>query len=68
MASEAEFWGRPFEPGPVRVDPTRAAIENVVEWTRTSRGGRQFDLLQMIDAREADENGFECESLYGLCE
>ncbi len=30
MASEAEFWGRPFEPGPVRVDPdaiaTRARI------------------------------------------
>lgn len=26
MASEAEFWGRPFEPGPVRVDPDAAAI------------------------------------------
>lgn len=25
MATEREFWGRPFEPGPVRVDPDAAA-------------------------------------------
>lgn len=25
MASEAEFWGRPFAPGPVRVDPDAIA-------------------------------------------
>lgn len=37
----------------------------VFEWARTNRGGRQFDLLE--HAFSADE-GVECSSQYGLCE
>lgn len=42
----------------------RAAIDSVVEWTRTSRGGQQFDLIAAIDA----ETPLSCDSEYGLCE
>jgi 3'-phosphoadenosine 5'-phosphosulfate sulfotransferase (PAPS reductase)/FAD synthetase len=37
-------------------------IRDVVEWSRTGRGGRQFDLL--LD----ETDGVTCSSLYGLCE
>ena len=33
-----------------------------VEWSRTSRGGRQFSLLEALDEPTA------CSSAYGLCE
>lgn len=39
-----------------------STIERVVEWSRTTRGGRQFDLL--ADLNEP----FACTSAYGLCE
>ncbi len=37
-------------------------IKAVIEWARTSRGGRQFDLFRGIGQVKA------CSSLYGLCE
>lgn len=33
-----------------------------IEWSKTTRGGRQFDLLQVLDDAVA------CSSAYGLCE
>lgn len=47
----------------------RAHIRAVVEWSKTRRGGRQFDLIQAIEAAEAEEIGLNaCSSIYGLCE
>lgn len=37
-------------------------VEAAVEWSRTTRGGRQFDLLSDVSATTA------CSSAYGLCE
>lgn len=37
-------------------------IDVVVEWAKTSRGGKQFDFLRMQD------DGPICTSVYGLCE
>lgn len=37
-------------------------IDVFVEWSKTSRGGKQFDFLRMQD------DGAICTSLYGLCE
>lgn len=37
-------------------------IDAVVEWSRTTRGGRQYDLL--ADLAEPTS----CSSAYGLCE
>ncbi|WP_343662349.1 phosphoadenosine phosphosulfate reductase family protein [Ralstonia sp.] len=39
-----------------------SSIHSVIEWSRTTRGGRQFDLL--ADVAEASA----CSSTYGLCE
>lgn len=49
------------------LDPDRDAhlnkrgIVNMVSWSKTTRGGKQFDLL-------ADEEPTACSSSYGLCE
>ena len=37
-------------------------IETVVEWAKTSRGGKQYDFIRMQD------DGPPCTSIYGLCE
>ena len=37
-------------------------IWRMVEWAKTSRGGRQYDFLRM------DDDGPLCSSIYGLCE
>lgn len=39
-----------------------STIHAVVEWARTTRGGRQFSLLEQLDEPAA------CSSSYGLCE
>lgn len=39
-----------------------ANIDAVVEWAKTSRGGKQYDFLRIQD------NGPVCTSIYGLCE
>lgn len=41
-----------------------ASIDDAVEWSRTSRGGRNFDIFNAI----ADHSPTMCESAYGLCE
>ncbi len=40
----------------------KQTIDVVVEWAKTSRGGKQYDFLR------AQDNGPICSSLYGLCE
>jgi 3'-phosphoadenosine 5'-phosphosulfate sulfotransferase (PAPS reductase)/FAD synthetase len=40
----------------------KANIRAVVEWSKTSRGGTQFDMIRMLD------DGPTCSSIYGLCE
>ncbi len=37
-------------------------IAQVIEWSKTGRGGRQYDFLKM------DNDGPLCSSIYGLCE
>lgn len=49
-------------------DHGRAAIDKAVEWSRTSKGGRNYDLLIELEQRQADEDGLFCDSEYGLCE
>jgi 3'-phosphoadenosine 5'-phosphosulfate sulfotransferase (PAPS reductase)/FAD synthetase len=45
----------------VGTDIRVASIHAVVEWSKTSRGGTQYDFLRM-------EDGPSCNSIYGLCE
>jgi 3'-phosphoadenosine 5'-phosphosulfate sulfotransferase (PAPS reductase)/FAD synthetase len=45
----------------VGTDISVASIHAVVEWSKTSRGGTQYDFLRM-------EDGPSCNSIYGLCE
>jgi 3'-phosphoadenosine 5'-phosphosulfate sulfotransferase (PAPS reductase)/FAD synthetase len=40
----------------------KAGIWQTVEWSRTTRGGKQFSLLEQLDEPTA------CSSAYGLCE
>lgn len=42
----------------------REGIRSVIEWSRTSRGGQQYDLL----SAPGMSNPTECSSAYGLCE
>lgn len=42
----------------------RSNIDAVVEWSATGRGGKQYDLLNAIDAASP----LSCDSEYGLCE
>lgn len=39
-----------------------ANIWAMIEWSKTSRGGKQYDFLRM------DNDGPSCSSIYGLCE
>lgn len=56
--------GKPFFP-PGKVPGLEAAwIDAVVDWARTTRGGRQFGLPLL----EADIQAGVCMSKYGLCE
>lgn len=43
-------------------------IDEQVAWARTSRGGKQFDLLRTKEMISADADGLMCDSAYGLCE
>ncbi len=40
----------------------REKIRSVIEWSKTSRGGRQYDLVAAMS------NPSGCSSAYGLCE
>lgn len=46
------------------ITPDEHGIKRAIEWARTTRGGRQFDL---IHAAKIDEP-MQCASVYGLCE
>lgn len=39
-------------------------ISSVMEWAKTSRGGRQYDLINAINVDDSPK----CTSVYGLCE
>jgi 3'-phosphoadenosine 5'-phosphosulfate sulfotransferase (PAPS reductase)/FAD synthetase len=49
-------------PGMSNREASKQTIDVVVEWSRTTRGGRQFDLLADLEEPTA------CASAYGLCE
>jgi 3'-phosphoadenosine 5'-phosphosulfate sulfotransferase (PAPS reductase)/FAD synthetase len=49
-------------PGMSNLEASKQTIEKVVQWSRTTRGGRQYDLLADLDEPTA------CASAYGLCE
>lgn len=40
-------------------------IHEIAEWALTSRGGRQYDLIKVIDTTDDQPS---CTSMYGLCE
>ena len=44
---------------------TRQALAELMAWSDTARGGRQFDMVDLI-ARKDSQNS--CSSAYGLCE
>lgn len=62
---DATFFPAPMVPG---VGETRANIRAAVAWSKTSRGGRNYDLLIAAEIATADEDGAMCDSAYGLCE
>ena len=51
--------------GEADVTLEKHGIHNAVDWSRTSRGGRQFDLIAVS---ESEDEAPMCQSLYGLCE
>lgn len=63
----ASFFSADKVPGDPN-DHERASIDKVIEWTTTSRGGRQFDMMQVLADRIAEDDGMVCDSEYGLCE
>ncbi|RIZ42241.1 phosphoadenosine phosphosulfate reductase [Pseudomonas putida] len=48
-----------------KVSATTHGIDRMVDWANTARGGRQFDMVDLI-ARTDSQN--RCSSAYGLCE
>jgi len=60
----SKSYGATFFPAPSDDNEWSATqtIDVVVEWAKTSRGGKQFDFLRMQDY------GPICTSVYGLCE
>lgn len=67
VGTPASLLPAPTVPGD-RDDHGRATINRAIEWSRTSRGGRNYDLFVDLERREADEQGLLCDSEYGLCE
>jgi 3'-phosphoadenosine 5'-phosphosulfate sulfotransferase (PAPS reductase)/FAD synthetase len=46
----------------------RASIRRAVEWARTGRGGRNFDLMAFIEDAEFSDAPSSCKSDYAVCE
>jgi 3'-phosphoadenosine 5'-phosphosulfate sulfotransferase (PAPS reductase)/FAD synthetase len=46
----------------------RSAIWKAVEWAKTGRGGRNYDLLTALETLELADEPARCSSAYGLCE
>lgn len=63
LVAEASWIGQSsFFPNPDREEHlNKRGIINMVQWSRTSRGGKSFDLMADLPAKA-------CESSYGLCE
>ena len=60
----ATFFAADTAPFPEGYDPEEDGyygIKDIVEWSKTSRGGRQYDLLNSLEPAQ-------CASKYGLCE
>lgn len=56
----------PTVPG---TEDDRALIDKVVSWSRTGKGGRNFDLERFMARQDAEAaDGPACSSIYGLCE
>ena len=55
------FFNATILPGKVNGDVTRAHIDAVVDWARTGRGGKQFDIFQRAEAVAANEAGVSCD-------
>lgn len=51
-----------FAPNMAPNNPAGTTLETAVEWSKTARGGRQYDLVI------ASDDGKQCSSAYGLCE
>lgn len=56
------FFAAMKDPTDVDRPGTYSGIREVVRWSRTGRGGRQFDIFM------ADQSGGGCSSDLGLCE
>lgn len=63
----ATFFCAKMVPGDVS-DETRGAIDKAVSWSKTSRGGRNADLVLQIEKEAGEADGWLCDSAYGLCE
>lgn len=46
----------------------RSAIWKAVEWSKTARGGRHYDLITALETLELSDEPGKCSSRYGLCE
>lgn len=61
---QATFFAADTAPMPDGHDPEKDGyfgIKKIVEWSKTSRGGRQYDIMAMVEPPL-------CASKYGLCE
>lgn len=43
------------------IDPIKHGITSAVQWAKTSRGGRQFNMFDDLEPQA------QCSSVYGLC-
>lgn len=48
-----------------KVSAETHGIDRMVEWANTTRGGRQFDMVDLIARTDSQQ---KCSSAYGLCE
>ncbi|MFN8682570.1 phosphoadenosine phosphosulfate reductase family protein [Paracoccus sp. P2] len=67
LGTPASLLPAPTVPGDP-ADHGRATIDKAIDWSRTGRGGRNYDLLIELERREAEDGGLLCDSEYGLCE
>lgn len=47
------------------ITPETHGVAQYIEWSKTTRGGRQYDLIKTM---EIDDDAPICSSQYGLCE
>ncbi|MEF9600846.1 phosphoadenosine phosphosulfate reductase family protein [Paracoccus sp. PXZ] len=67
LGTPASLLPAPTVPGDP-ADHGRATIDRAIDWSRTGRGGRNYDLLIELERQEAEDGGLLCDSEYGLCE